>query len=77
MKALLPLTSSFNTTNDDKSLIMQKVGNGRLYYRIALNYAPSSLQLNAVNYGFKIERTYTAVNDSSHVQKQSDGTWKL
>ncbi|CAF4479865.1 unnamed protein product, partial [Didymodactylos carnosus] len=77
MKALLPLTSSFNTINDDKSLIMQKVGNGRLYYRIALNYAPSSLQLNAVNYGFKIERTYTAVNDSSHVQKQSDGTWKL
>ncbi|CAF1544984.1 unnamed protein product, partial [Didymodactylos carnosus] len=77
MKALLPLTSLFNTTNDDKSLIMQKVGNGRLYYCIALNYASSSLQLNAVNYGFKIERTYTAVNDSSHVQKQSDGTWKL
>ncbi|CAF1513297.1 unnamed protein product, partial [Didymodactylos carnosus] len=77
MKAILSPTSSFNTIDNNKNLIMQKVGNGRLYYRIALNYASSSLQLNAVNYGFKIERTYAAVNDSSHVQKQSDGTWKL
>ncbi|CAF4736601.1 unnamed protein product, partial [Rotaria magnacalcarata] len=51
--------------------------NGRLYYRIGLNYAPSNLQLNAVNYGFKIERTYVAINDSTHVQKQSDDTWKF
>ncbi|CAF1584592.1 unnamed protein product, partial [Adineta steineri] len=56
---------------------MQKDGSGRLYYRIALNYAPSSLQLDAVNYGFKIERTYMAVGDPSHVQKQSDGIWKF
>ncbi|CAF3730989.1 unnamed protein product [Rotaria sp. Silwood1] len=42
-----------------------------------MNYAPSSLQLNDVNYGFKIERTYTAIDDPSHVQKQSDGTWKF
>ena len=75
MKALL--SSSSTNTSNNKNLIMQKDGNGRLYYRIALNYAPSSLQLNAVNYGFKIERTYVAVADSSHVQKLSDGTWKF
>ncbi|CAF3912925.1 unnamed protein product [Adineta steineri] len=63
--------------SNDKNLIMQKDGQGRLYYRIALNYAPTSLQLNAVNYGFKIERRYVAVDDSSHVQKQEDGTWKF
>ncbi|CAF3272603.1 unnamed protein product [Rotaria sp. Silwood2] len=63
--------------NNDKNLIMHKQGSGRLYYRIAMNYAPSSLQLNEVNYGFKIERTYTAIDDLSHVQKQSDGTWKF
>jgi len=80
MKAILqPSSSSSNRDINDnnKNLIMQKDGNGRLYYRIALNYAPSSLQVNAVNYGFKIERTYMAVDDSSHVQKQSDGTWKF
>ncbi|CAF3824365.1 unnamed protein product [Rotaria sordida] len=77
MKAILSSSSSSNISNNDKNLIMRKDGNGRLYYRIAMNYAPSSLQLNAVNYGFKIERTYTAIDDPSHVQKQSDGTWKF
>ena len=72
MKAVL--SSSSNT---NKNLIMQKDGQGRLYYRIALNYAPTSLQLNAANYGFKIERTYVSVDDSSHVQKQEDGIWKF
>ncbi|CAF1121901.1 unnamed protein product [Rotaria sordida] len=78
MKAILSSSSSnTNINNSDKNLVMQKDGNGRLYYRIALNYAPSNLQLNAVNYGFKIERTYIAIDDPSHVQKQSDGTWKF
>ena len=75
MKVLVSPSSS--SASESKNLIMQKDGSGRLYYRIALNYAPSSLQLNAVNYGFKVERTYVAVDDSSHIQKQSDGTWKF
>jgi uncharacterized protein YfaS (alpha-2-macroglobulin family) len=76
MKVIL-LPSSSNTDINVKNLIVQKDGNGRLYYRIALNYAPASLQLNAVNYGFKIERTYMPVDDSSHATKQADGTWKF
>ena len=77
MKAILSPSSSFNTGNNDKNLIIHKHGNGRLYYRIAMNCAPSSLQLNEANYGFKIERIYTAIDDPSHVHKQSDGTWKF
>ncbi|CAF4209806.1 unnamed protein product [Rotaria socialis] len=76
MKVILASASDTNN-NKTKNLIMHKDGNGRLYYRIGLNYAPSNLQLNAVNYGFKIERTYVAINDSTHVQKQSDDTWKF
>jgi uncharacterized protein YfaS (alpha-2-macroglobulin family) len=48
-----------------------------LYYRIALNYAPASLQLNSVNYGFKVERTYVPIDDPTDVRKQADGTWKF
>ncbi|CAF2761688.1 unnamed protein product [Rotaria sp. Silwood2] len=58
MKVILSPSSSDTSNNNNKNLIMHKDGNGRLYYRIALNYAPSNLQLNAVNYGFKVERTY-------------------
>ena len=75
MKVLLSTTSAM--TEKFKHLIMKKEGLGRLYYRLALNYAPSSLKLQAVNYGFIIGRTYIAADDSSHVQKLSDGTWKF
>ncbi|CAF1355694.1 unnamed protein product [Rotaria sp. Silwood1] len=75
MKAIL--SSSSNANDNNKNLILHKEGSGRLYYRIGLNYAPSNLHLNAVNFGFKVERTYIAVDDSSHVKKQSDGTWKF
>ncbi len=34
------------------SLIVAKEGAGRLYYRLALNYAPRSLVLKAANYGY-------------------------
>lgn len=77
MRAILAPSSSFNMGSNDKNLVMHKSGNGRFYYRIAMNYAPSSLQLNAVNYGFKIERTYIAIDHPSHVQQQSDGTWNF
>ncbi|CAF4374693.1 unnamed protein product, partial [Rotaria sordida] len=70
-------SSSSNINNKDRNLILNKDGSGRLYYRIAMNYAPSNLELNAVSYGFKLERIYTAIDDPSHVQKQSDGTWKF
>jgi hypothetical protein len=33
------------------TMIMAKNGPGRLYYRLALNYAPRSLVLKAANYG--------------------------
>lgn len=73
MRALL----SPSDVGHNKNLIVQKDGSGRLYYRIALNYAPTSLQLKATNYGFKIERTYLAIDDPSHVAQQEDGTWKF
>ena len=57
--------------------ILHKNSHCRLYYCITMNYGLTSLQLNAVNYSFKIERTYTAIDDSSYVQKQPDGTWKF
>ncbi len=38
MKAILaPLSSNTYSNDNNKNLIMQKDGNGRLYYRIELN----------------------------------------
>lgn len=73
----VPMQTILSSSSTSSSLILHKDGQGRLYYRIALNYAPVSLQLNAVNYGFKVERTYVGVDDPSHAEKQADGTWKF
>lgn len=60
-----------------QNLVIQKEGAGRLYYRIGMQYAPSSLKLAAADYGFTVERKYEAANDPSDVRRDADGTWHI
>lgn len=62
-------------TSKENDLIIAKEGDGRLYYRIGMTYAPKSLFLKAVSYGFQVSRTYEAVHLKEHVKKNQDGTW--
>ena len=48
--------------------MLQKSGTGRLYYRLGLRYAPSSLAVDARDEGFVVDRRYEAVNDPGDVQ---------
>lgn len=59
----------------DTDLILTKEGAGRLYFRLAMNYAPEDLRLKAACYGFKLTRTYEGVDSASHVTKDSNGNW--
>jgi uncharacterized protein YfaS (alpha-2-macroglobulin family) len=56
-------------------LVVSMEGDGRLYYRLALNYAPSDLKLDPLNRGFVVQRTYEAVDDADDVWQDDDGTW--
>jgi uncharacterized protein YfaS (alpha-2-macroglobulin family) len=60
-----------------QNLTIQKEGTGRLYYRIGMQYAPSSLKLAAADYGFTVERRYEAVDDPADVRRDADGTWRV
>ena len=60
-----------------QNLVLQKEGAGRLYYRIGMQYAPSSLKLAAADYGFMVERKYEAVDNASDVRRDADGTWRI
>jgi uncharacterized protein YfaS (alpha-2-macroglobulin family) len=60
-----------------KDLVIEKVGAGRLYYRIGLRYAPKSLSLPATSQGFSVERAYAAVDDPRDVRRDADGTWRV
>jgi hypothetical protein len=60
-----------------QNLTISKEGQGRLYYRIGMQYAPSNLKLEAADYGFTVERVYEAVDNPSDVRRDADGTWHL
>lgn len=60
-----------------QNLILDKQGEGRLYYRIGLKYAPKNLNLSSADYGFAVTRTYEAVDDPSDIKRNSDGSWTI
>ncbi|MFB6373997.1 MAG: alpha-2-macroglobulin, partial [Bradymonadaceae bacterium] len=64
---------------DDESegaptLRLQKDGDGRMYYRVGLEYAPDDLDLDAADHGFVVERSYEPVDGDGTVERRDDGT---
>ncbi len=63
------------TQSANQKLILDKQGEGRLYYRIGLKYAPKNLKLDAADYGFAVSRQYQAIDNADDVKQNADGTW--
>jgi uncharacterized protein YfaS (alpha-2-macroglobulin family) len=61
----------------DTTVVVQREGTGRLYYRLGLRYAPDDLQLDARDEGFVVDRVYEAVDDPGDVTRDADGTWHI
>ena len=61
----------------DSDLIVQKDGAGRLYYRLGLRYAPADLDLDPLDRGFVVQRSYEAVDDPGDVWLDDDGVWHV
>ncbi len=61
----------------EQNLILSKEGAGRLYYRIGMRYALTSLKLEAADYGFTVERVYEGLDDPRDVRRDADGTWRI
>ena len=66
-----------STAEGDLPLLIQKDGQGRLYYRLGLRYAPSDLSLGPADQGFTVERIYEAVDDPADVRRNEDGVWHI
>ena len=61
----------------DSDLIVEKDGDGRLYYRLGLRYAPDDLNLDPLDRGFVVQRSYEAVDDPDDVWLDEDGVWHV
>jgi uncharacterized protein YfaS (alpha-2-macroglobulin family) len=62
---------------ETQDLVIAKDGDGRLYYRLGLTYAPTDLTLDPLDMGFVVERTYEAVDDPADVVRDADGVWRI
>lgn len=62
---------------ETQDLIVSKEGEGRLYYRLGLRYAPTDLNMPPVDMGFVVERTYEAVDNADDVQRDENGVWRI
>ena len=58
-------------------LTLQADGEGRMYYRLAMDYAPKALDLKAYDAGFTVLRTYEPIDNPSDVKRAPDGSWKV
>jgi hypothetical protein len=61
----------------DSDLVVAKEGEGRLYYRLGLRYAPDDLDLEPLDRGFVVQRGYEAVDDPGDVWLDDDGVWHV
>ncbi len=62
---------------DLQNLILSKEGEGRVYYRLGLKYAPTDLNLSPLDMGFVVTREYEGVDDSEDVWRDADGVWHI
>jgi alpha-2-macroglobulin len=69
--------AALGTAGTTTDLVVGKDGPGRLYYRIGMQYAPSSLVLAPADHGFTVERTYVGLDDPNDVRRDADGTWRI
>ncbi len=60
-----------------QDLILAKEGDGRLYYRLGLRYAPTDLDLDALDMGFTVQRVYEAVDRPDDVRLDENGVWHI
>jgi hypothetical protein len=59
-------------------LIVGKEGQGRLYYRLGLRYAPSDMKLPPLDRGFIVTRRYEPIEGSGGgVQRDDQGIWHV
>ncbi|HNJ98723.1 MAG TPA: hypothetical protein PLV13_11390, partial [Ilumatobacteraceae bacterium] len=71
----IPMSDVIAAGNSD--IVVSKTGSGRLYYRIAMRYAPDDLTVDALDRGFTVTRTYEAIDDPNDVTRDADGTWHI
>lgn len=68
---------SYLADKGEQKLTLSKQGQGRLYYRLGMDYAPKNLMLQPADHGFAVERVYEGVDSPDDVKRDADGAWRV
>ncbi len=77
MQAILEMARQMGPEDGTLPILLQKEGQGRLYYRLGLRYAPTDLRLAPADHGFTVTRVYEAVDDPEDVWQDEEGIWHV
>lgn len=58
-------------------LVLQKSGEGPMYYRVGMNWASEASTVRPVDRGLGLVRRYEAVDDPDDVRRADDGSWRV
>ncbi|MEO1229085.1 MAG: hypothetical protein AAFZ18_09285, partial [Myxococcota bacterium] len=59
-----------------RALVLAREGEGRLYYRLGLEFAREELEVESLARGFTVKRSYESVDDSDDVLRTEEG-WRV
>ena len=60
-----------------QNVVVDKAGDGRLYFRIGMQYVPRDLRPPPSEHGFSVSRLYEGADNPSDVRRDRDGTWRV
>ncbi len=75
-RAQVSVPMSWLAEQGPQRLTLSSEGQGRLFYRLALDYAPMDPG-PPVDHGFEVVRAYEAVDDPADVRRLEDGSWRV
>lgn len=73
--AMLPMSALQELGSGD--LTLGREGDGRLYYRVGLRYAPSTLLHDPEEQGFAVTRVFESVGEEGDVRRDAEGQWHI
>ena len=76
-RADIPMSFLAQAGDKPQSFVVGKEGEGRMYYRVGMQYAPSDLRPPPIDRGFVVTRSYEGADDAKDVSIDKDGIWHV
>lgn len=76
-RADVPMSFLAQAGDRPQSFVVGKEGEGRMYYRVGMQYAPEDLRPPPIDRGFVVTRSYEGADEPKDVSIDKDGVWHV